>query len=94
MPINFANFNSSMIEFIYFFIKGTIRHLVIWQNWSFGQFYRSKIEGLQIDQLLSLVIFVLDSLMREHLRELRENKKHIILTIWFCRGSPFSRHFK
>ena len=44
-------------------------YLAIWQNWSFGQYYCSKIEGLQIDHLLSLVIFVSVSLMRENLRE-------------------------
>ena len=52
--------------------------MVIWQKCCFGQFYHSRIEVLQIAQLLALVIFELVSLMRENLRELRENFKHKI----------------
>ena len=49
-----------------------IWHLLICQNWCFGQFYHSRIEALQIAQLLALVVFELISLMRENLRGLRE----------------------
>ena len=38
-------------------------HLAIWKNWCFGQFYHSRIQVLQIAQLMALVIFVLVSLM-------------------------------
>ena len=58
--------------------KKTIWHLAIWQNWCFGQFYHSKIEVLQIAQLLAIFIFVSFSLVRENLRGLRENFKHKI----------------
>ena len=55
--------------------------MAISQNWCFGNFYHSRIEVLQIAQLLALVIFVSDSLVRENLRGLRENFKHKIRTL-------------
>ena len=49
-------------------------------NWCFCQFYHSRIEVLQIAQLLALVSFVSVSvtIVRENLREFRENFKHKI----------------
>ena len=49
-------------------------YLAIWQNWCFGQVY----QVLNTAQILALVIFGSVSLMRENLRELRENLKHKI----------------
>ena len=54
--------------------------MAIWQNWCFGPFYHSRIEVLQIAQLLAIVIFVSVSLVRENLRGLRENLNHKILS--------------
>ena len=47
----------------------------------FGQFNHSRLEVLQIPQLLDLVNLVSVSLMRVNLRGLRENFKHKIRTI-------------
>ena len=58
-----------------FITKKAIWHLAILQNWCLGQFNRSRIEVLQIAQLLALVIFVSFFLVRENLRGLRENLK-------------------
>ena len=55
--------------------------MAIWQNWCIGQFYHSRVEVLQIAWLLALVIFVSVSLVRENLRELRENLKHKIRSL-------------
>ena len=54
--------------------------MAIWQNWCFGQFCNSRIEVLQIAQLLAIVIFVSVPLVRENLRGLRENLIHKILS--------------
>ena len=54
--------------------------LPILSYWYCGQFYRSRIEVLKIAQLLSLVIFVSVSLVRDILRGLRENLKHKVPT--------------
>ncbi len=57
-------------------------HLALgnWTKLAFGQFYRSRVEVLQIAQLLNLVSFVSVSLLRENLRGLKEDSKHKILT--------------
>jgi hypothetical protein len=45
-------------------------------------------EVLQIAQLLALVIFVSVSLIREHLRGLKENFKHKIRTLNWVEIAP------
>ena len=57
----------------------------------FGQSHHSRIEVLQIAQLL-VVIFVSVSLVRENLRGLRENLKHKIRT-WVLRSSRPATRF-
>jgi hypothetical protein len=54
--------------------------MAFWQDWCFGQSYHSRIEVLQIAQLLAVVIFESFSLVRENLRQKRENFKHKIRT--------------
>ena len=52
--------------------------LAIWQNLCFGRLYHTRIEVLQITQLLALVHFVSVCLCRKKERRLRENLKHKI----------------
>jgi hypothetical protein len=58
----------------------------IWQHWCFGQF-------LQVAQLLAHFIFESVVLVKENMRELRENLKHKIRSIAET-FSPRWRHFK
>ena len=54
--------------------------MAIWQNWCFGPLYHSRIEVFQIAQFLAIVIFMSVSLVRDDLRDLRENLNHKILS--------------
>ena len=62
------NFNSWMIKLAFIRTKIEIRHLVIWLDWSCGQFYYKSIETLQN---CSALFCVSVTLARKDLKGLR-----------------------